>query len=255
MDKITPPMVLEVVRAIEAKGSLEVAAKTLQRIGAVFRFAIQTGRAAYNPAGDMQGALKAKKPKHHPSLTKEELPGFFRALEEGNIHQVTKAAILFTILTAARTGESRLVLWNEIDQDNQLWTVPAERMKMGSAHKVPLSCQAIAILATMHPYATGNEGYVFPGIKNPYQPLSSNTMLYGLYDLGYKGKTTMHGFRATFSTILNEDTTFDKDVIERALGHRERNRVRAAYHRSEYLPERRKMMQDWANYLDKLREG
>lgn len=255
VDKITPPMVLEVVRAVEAKGALEMASKTLQRIGAVFRFAIQTGRATYNPAADMRGVLKAKKPKHHPFLKKDELPAFFQAMEKGNIHPTTKKAILFTILTAARSGETRLATWGEIDWEQHLWLIPAGRMKMGSVHKVPLSRQTMAILAAMRPYATGKGGYIFPGIHRGEKPLSANTMLYGLYDLGYKGKTTMHGFRATFSTILNEDTTFDKDAIERALDHRERNRVRAAYHHSEYLPERTEMMQWWADYLDLLREG
>ncbi|MDO5675454.1 MAG: site-specific integrase [bacterium] len=173
-------------------------------------------------------------------------------MHDGGIHRVTKNAILFTILTAVRSAETRLATWGEIDQDNQLWTIPAERMKMGSAHKVPLSRQALAVLVAMRPYAIGNEGFVFPGIHRPEKPLSANTMLYSLYDLGYKGKTTMHGFRSTFSTILNEDTTFDKDAIERVLDHRERNRVRAAHHRSEYLPERTEMMQWWADCLDEL---
>ncbi|MGI6638400.1 MAG: tyrosine-type recombinase/integrase [Desulfobulbus sp.] len=255
VDKITPPDVLEIVRRIEDRGCGEMAAKTLQRIRCVCRYAVQTGRAIHNPAGDMQGVLRAKKTTSHAALKKEELPAFFQALHDGDIHRVTKDAILFTILTAARSGETRLATWDEIDEANQLWTIPAKRMKMGSAHKVPLSRQAMAILAAMRPYAVSNTGYVFPGIHNPHSPLSGNTMLYGLYRIGYHSKATMHGFRATFSTILNEDTAFDKDAIERALAHKEVNRVRAAYHRSEYLEERREMMQWWADYLDKLREG
>lgn len=113
----------------------------------------------------------------------------------------------------------------------------------------------MTILASMRPYTTSSTGYIFSGIHNPHNPLSSNTMLFGLYRIGYHSKATMHGFRATFSTILNEDTAFDKDAIERALAHKEVNRVRAAYHRSEYLEERREMLQWWADYLDRLREG
>ncbi len=255
VDKINPPDVLEIIRRIEDRGCGEMAAKTLQRIRCVCRYAVQTGRAMHNPASDMQGVLKAKKTISHAALKKEELPDFFKALHDGDIHQVTKAAMLFTILTAARSGETRLAVWDEIDVDSQLWTIPAERMKMGSAHKVPLSRQAMTILASMRPYTTSSTGYIFSGIHNPHTPLSSNTMLFGLYRIGYHSKATMHGFRATFSTILNEDTAFDKDAIERALAHKEVNRVRAAYHRSEYLEERREMLQWWADYLDRLREG
>ena len=138
VDKINPPDVLEIIRRIEDRGCGEMAAKTLQRIRCVCRYAVQTGRAMHNPASDMQGVLKAKKTISHAALKKEELPDFFKALHDGDIHQVTKAAMLFTILTAARSGETRLAVWDEIDVDSQLWTIPAERMKMGSAHKVPV---------------------------------------------------------------------------------------------------------------------
>lgn len=250
VDRITPPMVLEVIRDIEAKGSLEMASKTLQRIGAVFRFAIQTGRATYNPAADMRGALKAKKVEHHKMISPDDLPEFLKALTAGDIHTTTKSAIQFTILTAARSGEVRGAIWKEIDLEKRLWSIPAERMKMRSPHTVPLSQQALAILNRMKIFH-GDGGLVFPGIHYPEKPLSENTMLYALYRIGYHSKATMHGFRALFSTIANE-AGFNPDAIERQLAHREKNAVRAAYHRSEYMPERIKMMQWWADYLQKL---
>ena len=250
VDRVTPPMVLEVIRDIEAKGSLEMASKTLQRIGAVFRFAIQTGRATYNPAADMRGALKAKKVEHHKMISPDELPEFFKSLTAGDIHTTTKSAIQFTILTAARSGEVRGAIWKEIDLEKRLWSIPAERMKMRSPHTVPLSQQALAILNRMK-ILHGDGGLVFPGIHYPEKPLSENTMLYALYRIGYHSKATMHGFRALFSTIANE-AGFNPDAIERQLAHREKNAVRAAYHRSEYMPERIKMMQWWADYLQKL---
>ena len=250
VDRVTPPMVLEVIRDIEAKGSLEMASKTLQRIGAVFRFAIQTGRATYNPAADMRGALKAKKVEHHKMISPDELPEFLKSLTAGDIHTTTKSAIQFTILTAARSGEVRGAIWKEIDLEKRLWSIPAERMKMRSPHTVPLSQQALAILNRMKIFH-GDGGLVFPGIHYPEKPLSENTMLYALYRIGYHSKATMHGFRALFSTIANE-AGFNPDAIERQLAHREKNAVRAAYHRSEYMPERIKMMQWWADYLQKL---
>ncbi len=251
IEQITPPMVLETIRAIEARGSLEMAAKTLQRISAVFRFAIQSGRAAYNPAADMRGALKARKVTHRTMIPPDEIPEFLAALSGGDIHVTTRSAILFTILTAARSGEVRGATWAEIDLDKNLWSIPAERMKMRSPHTVPLSRQALAILNRMK-ILHGGKGLVFPGIHYPDRQLSENTMLYALYRIGYHSRATMHGFRALFSTIANE-AGYNPDAIERQLAHREKNAVRAAYHRSEYLQERTSMMQWWADYLDKLK--
>ncbi len=162
-------MVLQVVRSIEAKGSLEMASKTLQRIGAVFRFAIQTGRATYNPAADMHGALKAKKVQHHTMTPPEELPEFLQTLTKSDIHPTTKLAIRFTILTAARSGEVRGATWQEIDLEKRLWSIPAERMKMRLPHTVPLSDQALSVLDRLK-ILHGDNGLVFPGTHYPTNP-------------------------------------------------------------------------------------
>jgi integrase len=253
VDTITPPMILQVIRSIEKRGSLEIASKVLQRVAAVFRYAVQTGKATYNPAADMRGVLKTKKVTHRAALKLEELPKFLKKLTAGDIHETTKLALRFAILTAGRSGEIRGATWDEIDMKNKLWKIPAERMKMDTPHTVPLSKQALAILDRMDK-RYGHEGLVFPGIRDNTKQLSENTLLYALYRLGYHSRATVHGFRATFSTIANE-SGFDGDVIEKALAHEERNRVRAAYHRSEYIEQRKKLMQWWADMLQQLESG
>lgn len=253
VDTITPPMVLQVLKNIEARGALEIARKVLQRINAVFRYAVQTGRATYNPAADMKGVLKARKVVHRAALDKNELPEFLRALTTSDLHVTTRLALKFTILTAARSGEVRGATWDEIDMDSEEWRIPAERMKMSVPHVVPLSRQARAILERIGKLY-GRTGFIFPGIRQGTKQLSENTLLYAMYRLGYHGKATVHGFRALFSTIANE-TGFNPDAIERQLAHREKNSVRAAYHRSEYLEQRKKIMQWWADYLDQMEAG
>ena len=253
IDQITPPMILQILRAIETRGALVIASKVLQRMTAVFRYAVQTGQATYNPATEMRGVVKARKVQHHPMIQPDELPDFLRNLATADIHTTTKLAIQFTILTAARSGEVRGATWNEIDLEKNLWAIPAERMKMQMPHTIPLSLAAFSILTRVK-LLYGDSCYVFPGIHFPTKSLSENTMLYAMYRMGYHGKATMHGFRALFSTIANEKG-FNPDAIERQLAHRGKNAVRAAYHRSEYLPERMKMMQWWADHLRHLEHG
>jgi len=253
VDTITPPMVLQVIRNIENRGALEIARKVLQRVNAVLRYAVQTGLATSNPASEMKGVLKTRKIVHRAALSREELPEFLRTLSVADIHTTTMLALKFTILTAARSGEVRGATWDEINLDDAIWRIPAERMKMDSQHNVPLSKQAIAILERVA-RLYGKEGIVFPGIHNRKAMISENTMLYALYRMGYHSKATVHGFRAVFSTIANE-SGFEGDVIEKALAHEERNRVRAAYHRSEYLEERKNLMQWWATFLDQMEAG
>ncbi len=250
IDTITPPQVLKVLRKIEGRGALEIARKVLQRMNAVFRYAIQVGLITYNPAADMKGALKTRKVVHRAALAEKDLPEFLRNLGSADLHVTTRLALQFTILTAARSGEVRGATWDEINLEDTMWTIPAKRMKMGTPHNVPLSVQAVGVLARVGKLY-GCEGLVFPGIRNQSKQLSENTMLYALYRMGYHSRATVHGFRAVFSTIANE-AEWNGDVIEKALAHEERNKVRAAYHRSEYIEQRRKIMQWWADYLDQL---
>jgi integrase len=213
-------------------------------------YAIATGRAERNPVPDLRGALKTPVTRHHAYLKATDLPDFLQRLKDFDGALQTKLALRFLLLTYVRTTELRAAEWTEVDFDNAEWRIPAERMKMNEAHIVPLSRQAVAVLRELQKH-TGNRRHLFPNQHNPISFMSENTMLYALYRMGYHSRATGHGFRSTASTILNENG-FMPDVIERQLAHSERNRVRAAYNHAQYLPDRRKMMQWWADYLDKV---
>ena len=222
----------------------------MQASGQVFRYAIATGRAEKNPITDLRGALKTPVKKHQAYLKEHELPEYLKKLEAYDGHPQTKLALKFLLLTFVRTAELRGAKWTELNFDKAEWRIPAERMKMRELHIVPLSRQAIAILKELQPI-TGQWQYVFPNQHKPAGHMSENTILYALYRMGYHSRATGHGFRSTASTILNENG-FSPDVIERQLAHGERNKVRAAYNHAQYLPERRQMMQWWADYLDEV---
>lgn len=246
---ITAPDVLAMVRVVEGKGTLDTAKRLMQICGQVFMYAIATGRADRNPVPDLRGAIKTPVTTHHAYLRAGELPEYLMRLEAYDGAIVTKLALKLLLLTFVRTTELRAANWSEIDFDKAEWRLPAERMKMKEEHIVPLSIQALAVLRELQNH-TGNRQFIFPNQKNPFSAfMSENTMLYALYRMGYHSRTTGHGFRSTASTILNENG-FMPDVIERQLAHSERNKVRAAYNHAQYLPERRKMMQWWADYLD-----
>lgn len=236
------------LRVVEGKGALDTARRVMQACGQIFMYAIATGRAERNPVPDLRGALKTPVTKHHAYLKAVELPDFLERLEGYDGSLQTKLALRLLVLTFVRTIELRAAQWAEFDLDKGEWRIPAERMKMKEEHIVPLSRQAVAVLRELQSHS-GNRQYVFPNQHNPISFMSENTMLYALYRMGYHSRTTGHGFRSTASTILNENG-FIADVIERQLAHGEPNKVRAAYNHAQYLPERRKMMQWWADYLD-----
>ena len=248
--EINAPEVLAMLRAIEKRGALDMAKRAMQTTGQVFMYAIATGRAVRNPVPDLRGALETAPSKHRAYLKEAELPEFLRMLETYDGHPETKLAIRFLMLTFVRTIEMRAAEWQEINFEKAEWRIPPSRMKMKEEHIVPLSRQAIAVLKALNGYS-GNRHYLFPKQSKYTGFMSENTVLYALYRLGYHSRATGHGFRSTASTILNENG-FSPDVIERQLAHGERNKVRAAYNHAQYLPERRKMMQWWADYLDKI---
>ena len=252
---ITAPELLAVLRRLEALDKLETAQRVKQICGQVFRYAIATGRADRDPAADLRGALKTKKTRHHAAITDPAKVGeLLRAIGGFSGGLVVASALKFAPLVFVRPGELRKAEWSEFDLDNAEWRIPAERMKMRAMHIVPLSEQAVAILRELQPL-TGHGRYVFPSIRGPRDPMSENTITAALRRLGYTGdEMTDHGFRSMASTMLHEQG-WNTDVIERQLAHAERNRVKAAYNHAEYLPERRKMMQAWADYLDGLRNG
>jgi len=250
---ITAPDVLSMLRVVEDTGALDTAQRVKQTCGKIFMYAIATGRAERNPVPDLRGALKTPVTKHHAHLKATDLPEYLQKLERYDGALQTKLALRFLLLTFLRTTELRAAEWTELDLDKAEWRIPAERMKMKEQHFVPLSRQAVAMLRELQKH-TGNRQHLFPNQHNPISFMSENTMLYALYRMGYHSRTTGHGFRSTASTILNEHG-FNPDVIERQLAHSERNKVRAAYNHAQYLPERRKMMQWWADYLDTVAEG
>jgi integrase len=248
--EITAPEILSMLREVESRGVLDTAKRVMQACGQIFMYAIATGRTERNPVPDLRGALKTPVTQHHAYLKAADLPEFLKKLEAYDGALQTKLALRLLLLTYVRTIEIRGAQWPEIDFDKAEWRIPAERMKMKELHIVPLSRQAVAVLRELQKH-TGNRQYLFPNQHNPISFMSENTMLYALYRMGYHSRTTGHGFRSTASTILNENG-FMPDVIERQLAHGERNKVRAAYNHAQYLPERRKMMQWWANYLDSV---
>lgn len=257
MNDITPRVLLDVLRKIEATGNLETARRARIKAGQIFRWAIIEGRAEVDPTASLRGALKSPNTQHHSTITDPRRIGeLLRAIDGYTGQPVTAAALRLAPLLFVRPGELRKAEWQEIDLDAAMWRIPGERMKMKAAHLVPLSTQAVAILRELHPL-TGHGGrYVFPGLRTNDRPMSENTVNAALRRLGYgTDEMTGHGFRAMAATRLNE-MGWNRDAIERQLAHAESNKVRAAYtHAAEYLDERTRMMQAWADYLDGLRNG
>jgi integrase len=253
VSEITPSEVIDCLRAIEKRGAIEVAHRTSQRIATVFRYAVNTERATFNPAADLRGVLKTRKVTHLKAMPRDDLPEFLRKLETYDGRPETRIGLRLLALTFVRTGELRGARWVEIDLDKAEWRIPAERMKMREEHVVPLSTQAIETLRELQTF-TGRAPLLFPGRSNAHKPVSENTFLFALYRLGYHSRATGHGFRALASTTLNEQG-WQPDVIERQLAHAERNKVRAAYNRAQYMAERREMMQAWADFLDAQRDS
>jgi integrase len=252
IDQIEAPELLQAMRKIETRGSYDLAHRVLQVCGQVFRYGIATGRCTRNLTADLRGALTPHVKQHQAAVRPEELPDLLRAIarydEIGG--KQTRLALQLLAQTFVRTSELIGAEWVEFDLDKALWVIPAVRMKMKTEHVVPLTRQALDLLTELKETSSGSR-YVFPG-KHSNKPIGNNTMLFALYRLGYKGKMTGHGFRAVASTILNETGHFKPDVIERQLAHCERNEVRGAYNRAEYLPERKRTMQYWADYLDSI---
>lgn len=253
--EIDAPTLLAVLRRIESRGALETAHRAHQNCGQVFRYAVATGRAQRDPSADLRGALAPWKPQHYPSITEPKAVGeLMRDLHGYTGSYVTAYALRLAPLVFVRPGELRHAEWVEIDLDAAEWRIPAEKMKARVLHIVPLSSQAVAILRELHPL-TGRGPYVFPSRRSRNEPMSENTVNAALRRVGYaKERFTGHGFRSMASTILNEQG-WNRDAIERQLAHGEKDQVRAAYNYAEHLPVRRKMMQAWADYLDKLRTG
>jgi len=253
--KMEAPDILAVVRPIEQKGQNETARRMLQIISQVYRYAVITGRAKRNPAVDLHGALKPRRVKHRAAITEPaKVAQLLRDCDNYDGYFPIVCALRLAPLVFVRPTELRAAEWSEFNLEAQEWRIPAERMKMKQMHIVPLSSQAVEILRELHQFS-GSGKLLFPSIRTEARPLSDATVLNALRRMGYaKDEMCTHGFRSIASTLLNE-LGYNRDWIERQLAHGERNDVRAAYNYAEYLPERRRMMTEWANYLDELKKS
>lgn len=251
--EIKPLELLETLRKMEKRGALEKMRKVRQRCGEVYRYAIITGRAEYNPAPDLASALTPPKKQHFPFLTAEELPYFLQDLAGYTGSVITKTATKIILLTAVRTQELRFARWQDIDLEKGIWEIPAEVMKMKRPHIVPLSEQVVMLFKQLEPISK-HHPLVFIGRNDPRKPISKESINQVIELLGYKGRLTGHGFRHTMSTILHEQG-FNSAWIETQLAHVDKNAIRGTYNHAQYLEGRREMMQWYADYIDSLRNG
>jgi integrase len=254
--EITPVLILEkLLRPIQAKGHLETAHRAKMICSQIFRFAVASGQAERDPTQDLRGAMPQPKVRHRATiLDQTKIAKLLTDMYNYNGHVVVQHALKLLPLVFVRPGELRHAEWSEINWPESQWRIPEEKMKMGQPHIVPLARQATEILKSLFRF-TGGHKFLFPGQRGKDRPMSDAAINAALRYLGYSGEEiTGHGFRSMASTILNEKG-YNRDWIERQLAHSERDGVRAAYNYAEYLPERRKMMQEWADYLDGLRVG
>lgn len=253
IEEISPPILIKMIRAIEARGVFETTRRANQYCSQIFRYAIVTGRAQRDVAADIRGAFKTKKVKHHAAIDAKDLPALMQAIErnDARMYKPTRLAVELMMLTFVRTSELIHMRWEEIDWEESIWVIPAERMKMRKAHIVPLSRQAKAILEELKTY-NGSREWVFASHFKPRQPMSNSTILSALYRMGYKGQMTGHGFRALAITMLQEKLNYPFEVADAQLAHAKKHALGEAYDRAQFLDKRKKMMQHWADYLDSV---
>ncbi|NBX02837.1 MAG: DUF4102 domain-containing protein [Alphaproteobacteria bacterium] len=249
---ITIPDVVEVVEEIGKRGTIEIAKRMKQLIGQVFRYSAQRGLCQHNPAADLRDILPAQEETHHACVHPSELPALLKKIEAAD-NTFSKYAMQLLMLTFVRTGELIGARWSEINWDKEEWHIPKERMKMKRPHIVPLSSQALAILREIQKQ-TGDKTFIFHSPASKSKHISNGAVLMGLRRMGYQSKMTGHGFRTLASTILNEKN-YPSDWIERQLAHEDDDKIRGAYNRAEHLLERKKMMQEYADYLGSVQKN
>lgn len=250
ISEIEAPELVRMVKAIEARGALDIAKRALQTTGQVFRYAIAHGLATRNPAADIRpgDVIQSRKKENYARIDAKDLPQLMRHIEVYQGSSTTRLAMKLMSMTFVRTSELIAARWEEFDLDGARWDIPAERMKMRTPHIVPLSTQAVTLLRSLQ-VLTGHSALLFPGERDHEKPMSNNTILGALDRMGYKGRMTGHGFRGVASTVLHE-MGFDHAHIEIQLAHQERNQVSASYNHARYVTQRAAMMQAWSDYLD-----
>jgi len=257
VSELTPRLILEgVLRPMEKRGVNEMTHRTKSLISRIFRYGVACGYVERDITADLRGALKPVKKQHHAAITDPDKVGqLLRAIDEYDGSFVVKCALKLAPLFFVRPGELRAAEWSEIDFDNALWTIPEEKMKMNQSHIVPLSQQALEVLRELQT-VTECSRYLFPSHRSNARPLSNNAINAALRRMGYeKTEMTGHGFRAMARTLLDEVLQFRPDFIEHQLAHAVRDPLGRAYNRTTHLDGRKKMMQEWANYLDGLRNS
>lgn len=253
LHKINAPDTIRILKPIASKGSLETIKRLCGRLNEIMDFAVNGGIIHHNPLSGIRKVFAPASKEHFPTLRPEQLRELMQALSIASIKLTTRCLIEWQLHTMTRPGEAAGARWDEIDFQKELWNIPAERMKKRRPHTIPLSPQALALLEVMKPIS-GNREYIFPGDRNPRTPSNSQTANMALKRMGYEGMLVAHGLRSLASTTLNEQS-FNPDVIEAALAHSDENEVRAAYNRSDYLKQRRDLMNWWSNHIEEASTG
>lgn len=253
IQSINAPILIEALKPIEKRGALDTLKRLRQYSSQIFRFAIAQGKATYNPAPDIIESLKTRPAQHFKAMHLEELPKFIDKIERNEVRlfRQTCLGLKLMILTFTRKAELSHARWKEMNFEDERWLIPAERMKMGKEHIIPLSKQALNIFVELKEM-NGDREFVFPSLHKPMKPMNEDTLLRALYKLGYKGTATIHGFRSLAMTTIMEKLGYRYEVPDLQLAHGKGNKIRQAYDRTQFLEERTKMMQDWADYLDGL---
>lgn len=253
LNKLTAPKVIAVIKPVAAKGCLDLTQRLCQRINEVMDHVLNTGLIFNNPLSGINKAFEAPKKKHMPTLQPDELPELMTELTQARIKIVTRILIEWQLHTMCRPNEAAGARWDEIDINKRLWSIPAERMKRNRDHTIPLTDQTIALIEFIKPIS-GHREFLFPSDRKTSEHANSETANTALKRMGFKGRLVAHGLRALASTTLN-DQGFDGDVIESCLSHVDKNEVRKAYNRSEYLERRQKVMDWWSNHIEQASIG
>ncbi|HIF9097322.1 TPA: integrase domain-containing protein [Photobacterium damselae] len=253
ISEITAPQVIELLKPIEAKGSLETIKRLAQRLNEIMNFATNCGLIQANPLAGIKAAFKKPKKENMAALAPAELPELMRSIANASIKRTTRCLIEWQLHTMTRPSEASGARWEEIDWDKKVWTIPPERMKKRREHRIPLTTQMLELLEVIKPISKHRE-FIFPSDRDPKKPCNSQTANMALKRMGFAGRLVSHGLRSLASTTLNEQG-FDRDLIEAALAHVDDNQVRSAYNRTDYLDRRRPMMNWWSGYIEEAAQG
>ncbi|MEZ9566783.1 integrase domain-containing protein [Vibrio artabrorum] len=250
---IDAPLVIDLLRPIEAKGSLETVKRLSQRLNEIMNYAANCGLVKANPLTGIRAAFKKPKKENMAALAPDELPELMGAIANASIKRTTRCLIEWQLHTMTRPSEAAGARWDEIEWEENIWTIPAERMKKRREHRIPLTEQMLALLEVMKPIS-GHREFIFPSDREPKKPCNSQTANMALKRMGFAGRLVSHGLRSLASTTLNEQG-FDRDLIEASLAHVDDNQVRSAYNRTDYLERRRPMMSWWSEHIEEAAKG